>query len=748
MTTGKEKRNIVAISNARASLKPGMKWLPVEGEQASGVAKRSNLTRDAQDKLIQSSAEILGKGINPKQSVGTATGLVVGYVQSGKTLSFTTVIGLARDNGFPIVIVIAGNKDNLLTQSHKRLAKDLDVDGGDGLPAWKMEKNPRSQDSQYEQLIRQAIQNWQDPTREPDEKSTLLLTVLKQNQRLASLTSLLRKINLENVPALIIDDEADQASLNTKVQDGEESTTYTRLRELREALPCHTFLQYTATPQAPLLINITDNLSPDFVHVLEPGDGYVGGATFFASNSPYVKVIPPADLFTNNTFPTDAPPSLIEALQVYFVGLAASRIANTGRRSMLIHPARERVLHQIATGWATAARDEWQAALAADERDPDRLEVIDQFRKAYRELQKTDDGLPSFDEIVQKLPRVLRNTIVIEFNTRGSPKTPEINWKNAEGWILVGGQAVDRGFTVDSLSVTYMPRGMGVGNADTLQQRARFFGYARARGYFGICRVYLEQSIKSAFEDYVKHEELMRAELRRVAASGESLRSWRRRFILDPSLNPCRGSVISDPFARNSMGGGWTRQRSAIIDPIAREANLDLLSSFLSELDLEEDATYEAKTPAQQHKVARNIPLTKLFDALVEYRLVDPRDTASFTGLLITLAEGIRRDANATAVVYRMRPDAPIGSREVINDSGEIDNFQQGQTRTASGATTYPGDAFFADDQRVTLQIHVYNLTLNKKPFVPSSPLITLYVPPALAEDWLVQVQRGQQATT
>ena len=58
------------------------------------------------------------------------------------------------------------------------------MDGGEGLPAWKMEKNPRAQDSQYEQLIRQAIENWRDDTRDADEKSTLLLTVLKQNQRL------------------------------------------------------------------------------------------------------------------------------------------------------------------------------------------------------------------------------------------------------------------------------------------------------------------------------------------------------------------------------------------------------------------------------------------------------------------------------------------------------------------------------------------------------------------------------------
>src|SRR5882762_1115092 len=90
-------------------LRPGVTWMPVQREQATGVVKRSKLDKTAGEKLIHSSAEILGSGVNPQTLKGAATGLIVGYVQSGKTLSFTTVIGLARDNGFPLVILVAGN---------------------------------------------------------------------------------------------------------------------------------------------------------------------------------------------------------------------------------------------------------------------------------------------------------------------------------------------------------------------------------------------------------------------------------------------------------------------------------------------------------------------------------------------------------------------------------------------------------------------------------------------------------------
>ena len=76
---------------------------------------------------------------------------------------------------------------------------------------------------------------------------------------------------------------------------------------------------------------------------------------------------------------------------------------------------------------------------------------------------------------------------------------------------------MDRGFTVEGLTVTYMPRSVGVGNADTIQQRARFFGYKQS--YLGYCRVYLDEDARDAYIDYVEHEEDMR---RRLAEHQES----------------------------------------------------------------------------------------------------------------------------------------------------------------------------------------------------------------------------------
>lgn len=743
MTTTKGSSPTVVTPLAGRPLKPGVKWLPVQKEQASGVAARGLADPKERELLTHSSAEILGSGVDPQKGNATATGLVVGYVQSGKTLSFTTVIGFARDNGFPLVILIAGNKDSLLTQSHQRLARDLDVEGGEGLPAWIMEKNPREQ-AQYEQLIKQTIANWRDKTRDADEKPTLLLTVLKQNHRLASLTALLAKIDLNGVPALVIDDEADQASLNTKVNQGQESRTYERIRDLRNTLPCHTFLQYTATPQAPLLINIADTLSPDFVHVLEPGNGYVGGAEFFRPRSPYVRVIPAADIPPKNSpLPVDPPPSLLEAMKIFFVGLAASIIGGKGRRSMLVHPARERVIHQGSAQWASAAKDEWNVVLGEPESDPDRVALVAEFRAAYDNLAKTERALPAFDAVIEKLPRALRNTTVIEFNTRGQPKTPEIKWRHAEGWILVGGQAVDRGFTVDSLSVTYMPRSVGVGNADTLQQRARFFGYKRR--YLGICRIYLEQVLKTGFEDYVEHEEIMRRELKRLADTGESVRSWRRRFVLEPQLHPCRRSVISDVYFRGRRGvPAWIQQRGALLTADLRTANSAAIADLLRKYQFTLDTSYAATEDSQRHFVAHDVAMKDLVDALLEYRFEDPLDTASFTGILIALGEALRRDSTLSAAVYQMRPKAAVGHRTLSSEGTLEKGFLQGETALAGGGRSYPGDAYFRAPDRLTLQVHRFDLRLNKATVATAAPLVAVFIPAALAKSWLVQVQSGQ----
>lgn len=320
MTNHRETEHIEIISDA---LPRGLQWEPISGEETQRLMERLAAELDdaqARHRIQQSAASALGRCTPPNQPGGT-TGLVLGQIQSGKTMSFTTVASIARDNGYRMVIVITGTSVPLLRQSVDRLRRDLGIESGNR--GWRHIPIERAGAPNI-QAITSALTEWADPDVPPRERRTLLVTVLKQHRNLLRLTEALQQINLTDVPTLIIDDEADQASLNSQVLNADQSATYMRLLELRDAVPRHTFVQYTATPQALMLINIIDMLSPRFVHVLEAGQGYRGGYDFFELHrTQVIREIPSAELPTRQQALQEPPASFFEALRLFFVGVSA-----------------------------------------------------------------------------------------------------------------------------------------------------------------------------------------------------------------------------------------------------------------------------------------------------------------------------------------------------------------------------------------------------------------------------------------
>jgi hypothetical protein len=225
-------------------------WRPSIGRETYELFEQLSLDEVSCDALRDEAISVLSKCVSPTQQEGQRTGLVLGYVQSGKTLSFTTVTALARDNNYPLVIVIAGTSIPLTNQSQERLGHDLRLDTREDR-SWRHLHNPRVQERDHTRLA-SFLEDWRDPNTPASQRATILITVMKHHGHLQHLIDVLSNINLDNVPILLIDDEGDQAGLNNLIREGDESTTYRRLRELKETIPHHTFLQYTATPQGPL----------------------------------------------------------------------------------------------------------------------------------------------------------------------------------------------------------------------------------------------------------------------------------------------------------------------------------------------------------------------------------------------------------------------------------------------------------------------------------------------------------------
>lgn len=719
----------------------GKRWTPVAGPETLDFLE--NVVPEASRENVRDSAmSILSKGVPPTVQDGQETGLVVGYVQSGKTMSFEAVAALARDNAFQIVIVIAGIANPLLEQSTIRLKRDLRLDETDRARRWIQFQNPTPEDATV-QAIRDALDDWRDLGTPEEYKRTILITALKHHRRLQNLTDLMQAVGMVDVPTLIIDDEADQASLNTEVAqgEGEESATYRCLTALRQALPSHTYLQYTATPQAPLLISIIDYLSPNFVQVLEPGDAYVGGRDFFADNLTYVRVIPPQDVPTNSNPLSEPPESLLNALRVFVVGVTAGirQGRNTGNRSMLVHPSHRTAQHQEYYNWVRDIFENWKQILNLPDNDPDKEDLLEDFHQAYGDLAQTvGDALPDFDDLVGSFRFAFRSTRILEVNARAG-QTPPVDWRSAYGWILVGGQAMDRGFTLEGLTVTYMPRGIGVGNADTVQQRARFFGYKRA--YLGYCRVYLEQGTLRAFQTYVEHEEDIRTQLMEFQENSQPLNEWKRAFLLDSALRPCRHHVLEFDYMRGRFSDSWVSPSVVLASNTILDVNRQAVTDFIADLIFEEDEGHPDRTKVQRHKFCYGVPLREAIEQfLVKIRITGNRDSQRNTGLLLQLSKALEDDADETCTIYVMSPTTRRWRS--IDENGQISNLFQGEAPVkppSRRGEVYRGDRAIRDDNNVTIQIHFIDLKREDRVVAENVPVLAIWVPARLTRTWIVQ---------
>lgn len=381
------------------------------------------------------------------------------------------------------------------------------------------------------------------------------------------------------------------------------------------------------------------------------------------------------------------------------------------------------------------------------ESDSDRQELLAEFHAAYDDLAKTVEDLPPFDLVTKTLRRAFNRTQIVEVNRREG-RAVIVDWSQSYGWILVGGQAMDRGFTVEGLTVTYMPRGIGTGNADTVQQRARFFGHKRS--YIGYCRVYLEQQTIAAFREYVEHEEDMRRQLIEVQNGATTLNEWKRAFVLSQRLKPCRSSVLEFDYMRGKLSDSWLDQKIVLTDASTVQHNTSVAERFLEGLHFLPDEGHPDRSDAQRHEVCRDVPLSMVIEnLLIPYRVAGVTDSQRFTGMLLQLGRAIEENPNEVCTIYRMSPGAT--RRRHIDEDGQISNLFQGEAPTfprEQRGTVYPGDRNIRGENQVTVQIHTLTLLQgagsDTREVMRGVPVLAVFVPARMATAWISQHQPSQ----
>jgi hypothetical protein len=709
------------------------RWNPAQGPALTRLLQsNTSLSEKEKTRLVSETLSIMRQCADPGMPGDHNTGLIIGYVQSGKTLSFTTLSALAHDNSYQIVLLLAGTTNNLVEQSFERLKKDLEIEKNRN---WKLFS---TQDKGFQGAEVERVKSELSKWRKSSARSrTILIVSMKEHRHLDHLATLLAGVDLKNVPTLIIDDEGDQAGMNTRALQQEESTTYARITALRRLFPHHSYLLYTATPQAPLLISRIDTLSPDFGAVLTPGDHYVGGKEFFVDGSDkYVELIPQADVPDKDDPPTSPPQSMLEALRDFFVGVAIGLREQDDQggnnRSMMIHPAIPKADHLMFARWARNTRDEW-ASILNDAGHPGHGDLLADFRKAFDRITKTYAVNYDFEQIEPLLLDAVSETAIAELNTREKNKIPSVDWKGDYSWILVGGIGLDRGFTVEGLTVSYMPRSVGVGNADNIQQRGRFFGYKRS--YLGLCRIYLTAENIDAFQDYVSHEESVRQSISLHVKAGGGLKDWRRTWFLSQRFQPTRRSVILLDMYQSRGREGWIYPDFPFAGTDLVADNREAVSQLLSTFDFWE---YKEVGWNQQQTIpafSDDIRLGDIIPFIGQFRYQNPSDSLQHSSIMIGLEKLAGEDPDMRCSVYAFSgPWSGVDARRSLdkNDPPRIRNLFQG----SNARTNYPGARQIRSDSTITFQVHRYHLENPAKTRVllEDLPVLAVHIPEYLAE--------------
>lgn len=672
----------------------------VQGPRTLDLINRlTKLDSEEKETLLYESESILKNCINPINTIGSTTGIAIGYVQSGKTLSFTTLTALAIDNGFRIVIYFAGIKVNLLEQTTNRLKKDLLTDS-DNSRFYKVYQSPAIADNVQLKIKGALLLN---------HKPAILITVLKHYKHISELTKIFETFEvreaLGNNGVLIIDDEADQASLNTyarknsKTEDWEEdefSSTYSSILNLRASISNHSYIQYTATPQAPLLINIMDLLSPKFHKVLTPGKAYTGGKTFFIDNTDLIITIPDREVYHHKKNQlSECPQSLINALQIFICGVAIT-VNIQGKEnflSMLIHADSLKNVSRQFYEWVKMLKDSWEDRLQLPDGDPSKTELIEQFKENYIEAVRRIENPPQFNEVIIEVLQVILDTN-IELVIAGSR---EIDWSNATAHILIGADMLNRGYTVEGLMVSYMPRySVGKSNADTIQQRCRFFGYKK--NFIDSCRIFLPNESIFEYRDYVEHEEIFRSNLKKY-----SLEEYEQLLILSSNVNPTRNNILSVDLIKQKLSG-W-RQLNALqhIDE-----NIVFIDNFIANNTFINFADFG--TADRRHRYIK-IDINKGIEFLKNFKIANMPDALRKSSTIQYLRYLSDKKEINYIYIFEMAYSVDNGrerSLDTENGKLKISNIFSG--RSLSGSDTYPGDKGIRFEDSICIQIHKIRL--------------------------------------
>ena len=513
------------------------------------------------NKIEEASEDIMDVLGDPQSSTSfQRRGLVIGSVQSGKTSNYTALINKAADCGYKVIILLTGTIEKLRKQTQGRI--DEGFVGADSRYFIENKKpnkkNERLGVGKYNKNINVA--SFTTTEKDFDSKglnvklssvTDPVIFVIKKNKSiLEKLYKWLKRNNADpttgmiDLPMLLIDDEADNASVNTNNPDKNPTAINNGIRNLLRLFNKYSYVGFTATPFANIFIDPqigvegNDDLFPkDFIYLLEQPSNYVGPTQMYSENGQYHYMIRHNDdmeeilelKHKNGTRISGLPDSLTQSIKLFLIANAVRdlRGQENKHRSMLIHVSRfisvQKDVQEHVKNYFNYAKEQIKNYALADEEVPFIRELHTLFDKEYGKENVAKYGIESFKKIRIKerwvdVKRVLYKAISpIQVHTVNSGSASQrLNYEEYdEGLrlIAIGGLSLARGLTLEGLTISYFYRNTKM--YDTLMQMGRWFGYRD--DYANLCRLWTSVESAGWYEHIAEATEELRNEIKRMA---------------------------------------------------------------------------------------------------------------------------------------------------------------------------------------------------------------------------------------
>lgn len=596
---------------------------------------RSRLLQELPEAAVEgvdsASSKVIGLGSPPgKESISTR-GLVLGYVQSGKTTNFMSVVAKAADVGYRLIIVLTGTTENLRMQTQDRL-NDYLIE-----PCSSIWHPLTSVDIDF------SVTTGADAIlSNPSMRS---IAVVKKNpSRLRRLHKWIKTASAttrQNCPILIVDDEADQASIDVGTK--RQSTINGLIRDLL-ANPKAAYIAYTATPFANLLIDpsVEQDLYPrDFIVDLPRPANYFGAERIFGqleaesledsvddgldvvrliSDMEAEAVRPPRNKTLLDQWSPEVSDGMDTAIRWFLLATAARRLraGKVAHSSMLIHTS------------MLAGAHEKTAEAVVDHLDGLTAELINEGQGAvdlFRELWESESARVkadsfgnqsiAFDDLMPHLTGAARATKVIVDNYQSNDRLV-YDKEHPQTAIVIGGNTLSRGLTLEGLTSSYFVRASTA--YDTLLQMGRWFGYRV--GYEDLIRIWMTSELKSWFLMLSIVEAEIREEIQVYEAEGKTPAELPVKIRTHPQM-----SVTSAAKMRSAVTAQVSYSGRRVQTIMFKEDDGDWLKNNITATkNLFEHLINEGHDEnelAASRRGFRDVPADEILDFLDSYRVHD-----------------------------------------------------------------------------------------------------------------------------